>query len=124
MHLRRLAVTVALWTTSCGIGADAPLMMTCDIRTNTSAAAHGECQEWRGDKTDKTNAMVNFDSICTSTLGGSVVMGACPTGAVGVCTKRPSVAERVVLHFYFAPDFDAASASANCSAQGGAFSAK
>ncbi|MEW5743274.1 MAG: hypothetical protein AB1938_30475 [Myxococcota bacterium] len=110
----------------CGSGpsASSPLMMTCDIRGNASAAAHGQCQEWRGDKQAETNAMVDFNVLCTSTLNGAVFSGECPSGALGVCTKRPSVAERVVLHFYYPPDWDASSASANCTEMGGSWAAK
>lgn len=111
-----------LWVMGCGVAADAPLLMTCDIRGNSSAPAHGQCQEWRGDKSDETNVNVEFDSLCTSTLNGSVIMGECPAGFVGVCTKRPSVAKRVILHHYYPSDFDAASAAADCSAQKGTFS--
>jgi hypothetical protein len=41
---------------------------------------------------------------------------------VGLCTKRPSVAERIILHYYYSPTHDGGSASAHCAAQSGAFS--
>jgi hypothetical protein len=56
--------------------------------------------------------------------GGTVITGPCPQDSVvGLCTKRPSVAECVVLHYHYAPDCDAASASTNCTALVGTFSA-
>lgn len=106
-----------------GPSTSSPLLMTCDIRTNASAEAHGQCQEWRRDKSASTNASVDFDVLCTSTLNGTVVSGACPTGALGRCEKHPSVAERVVLHYYYAPDWDQAGAEADCTAMGGSFAA-
>lgn len=123
--IRRCAcvfVTVAL--AGCGPAATSPLLVTCDARSATSGAAQGQCQEWRGDKAASTNASVDFDALCRTTVGGQVVQGDCATGAVGVCTKRPSVAERVVLHFYYAPTWDAAKASADCAAMKGTWAAK
>ncbi|MCC6335605.1 MAG: hypothetical protein IT380_16635 [Myxococcales bacterium] len=124
--MRRLLLGVTLVLAGCGGGlsATSPLMMTCDLRTNSGAAAHGQCQEWRGDKQAETNVNVDFNVLCTSTLSGTVFTGECPTGAVGVCTKRPSVAQRVVLHFYYAPDWDASTASADCTGMGGGWAAR
>ena len=122
MNRPRLAF-LALLVACGGVSSTAPLMLTCDIRGNSSAQAHGQCQEWRGDVTDSTNSSVNFELLCTSTLDGTVLTGPCPDASkVGLCTKHPSVAERVVLHYYYAPDYDAASARANCTTQGGSFS--
>jgi hypothetical protein len=70
----------------------------------------------------ETNANVNFDSLCTSLLNGTVIMGECPAGFVGVCTKRPSATKRVVLHHYYAPDYDVSSATNHCTGGGGTFS--
>lgn len=122
---RLLPAVLAFAAAACGgSSATSPLMMTCDIRSNASAAAHGQCQEWRGEKSASTNVNVDFDVLCSSTLNGTVLTGECPAGAVGVCTKKPSVAERVVLHFYYAPDWDAAGASADCTSMGGSWAAK
>lgn len=115
---------LALALAGCGgSSATSPLMMTCDVRTNASAAAHGQCQEWRGDQSASTNANVDFDALCTSTLSGAVLSGECPAGALGRCEKHPSVAERVVLHYYYAPDWDQPGAERDCTALGGSFAA-
>jgi len=128
MTASRGILILVLSAAGCGGGgpsADSPLMMTCDIRNNAGAAAHGECQEWRGDVAAETNKDVNFDTLCTSTLSGAVNNGTCPEGSVvGECLETPSVAERVVIHFYYPPDFDASSAEAACNSEGGAFTAK
>jgi hypothetical protein len=108
----------------CGAGpsATSPLLLTCDLRDTPGAAAPGECQEWRGDASASTNVNVDFAALCTATLNGTVLAGPCPPGAVGVCSKRPSVAERIVLHRYYSPDWDAARASTACTSMGGSWS--
>ncbi len=118
-----LGTIVALFV-GCGPGPTSPLLVTCDARNATTGAAQGQCQEWRGDKTASTNASVDFDVLCRSTVGGQVATGDCPSGAVGVCTKQPSVAQRVVLHFYYAPTWDLTKASADCTAMKGTWEAR
>lgn len=124
MPLRPLPlVALALALTGCGPSTASPLLVTCDARSSTGAAK-GQCQEWRGDKTASTNANVDFNVLCTSSVGGQVAMGTCPTDALGTCTKRPSVAERVISTFYYAPAWDAAGAAADCTAAKGTWQAK
>jgi hypothetical protein len=98
--------------------------VTCDVRDNANADAHGQCQEWRGEKSAKTNVNVDFPSLCRDLVKGSVLTGECPAeGLVGVCTRRPTVAERVVLHHYYAPTWTADMASAQCTGAGATWAA-
>ena len=116
MNFRALVAVTVVFGFGCGVSVDAPLLMTCDIQSSHT------CQEWRGDKMHETNANVNFDSLCTADLRGTAIMGECPSGFVGVCTKRPSVAKRVIQIHYYSPEFDVSSATNDCTGQSGSFS--
>jgi hypothetical protein len=125
LHPHSYSLVLAVGLTACGgggVSSDAPILVTCDLRSATSSPYHGQCQEWRGDIDDDTNMNVEFNALCTSTLGGVVLQTTCPTASVvGVCTEHPSVAQRVILHFYYSDVFSAADAERDCDSEGGSF---
>jgi hypothetical protein len=113
MSLTRIA---ALAATIAALGCSSPtpetLVGSCDARTSTGAP--GECLRWSGEETG------DFATLCTDTIGGTFAREECPETPelIGTCFSD-QLFGLYLTNYYYAPDYDLASAVADCEEAGG-----
>lgn len=113
---RALAFAAALIGLACSnpTGPDT-LIGSCDVRT-TSGSFSGQCLQWTGEETG------DFATLCADMLGGTFARAECPETAelIGTCFSDQRFG-LYLTNYYYSPDYDAASAMADCeTAAGGA----